>query len=81
MEPIPTTFIKISPENIKQEVFENIFNSEDVSISCIESTKDPTDKVDEQFDTMQDDIEDKIDEELDNIDKDQTGKHLQMTCR
>ena len=72
MEPIPTTFTKISVENIKQEVFDNV---EDTN-SRNESTNESIDKSQdvEESEGLHDDIEDKIDEELDRIDKDQIGK-------
>ena len=72
MEPLPITFTKISVENIKQEVFDNVA----VTNSCNESTNDSIDKSqdDEECVGLHDDIEDKIDEELERIDKDQTGK-------
>ena len=72
MEPIPTTFTKISVENIKQEVFDN----DGVTDSCNESTNDSIDKSqdDEVSESLHDDIEDKIDEELERIDNDQIGK-------
>ena len=72
MEPIPTTFTKISVENIKQEVFDD----DGVTNSCNESTNDSIDKSqdDEVSESLHDDIEDKIDEELERIDNDQKGK-------
>ena len=80
MEPIPTTFTNVSAENIKQEVFENVFDNEEVSISCNESTNGVSDDEDSDIltGTTPDDIEDKIDKELEMIENDQTSNTVNV---
>ena len=72
------TFTNVSVENIKQEVFENVFDNDGVSISCNESTRDVLDDEDGDVTsvTPSDDIEDKIDKELEKMDNDQTSNGI-----